>query len=202
MLEPAAYPAEAALHNLVQEAPQMLPLAGSPRLTVLGREVRLGTGSADLLAVESTGRLVVIEVKLAENAESRRAVVAQVLSYAGYLQGLDPEQLESRILGRHLEAGGSVLAAVQAAGHEDAVDPEEFREGLVRSLADGSFRLVIVLDSAPMSWCRWSDTCSLSPTRSTSTWSRWPSMPWPGRRCWCRSGSSRADGRGNCPMPR
>ena len=27
-LEPAAYPAEAALHDLVQEAPQMLPLAG------------------------------------------------------------------------------------------------------------------------------------------------------------------------------
>lgn len=127
----------------------MLPLAGSPRLTVLGREVRLGTGSADLLAVESTGRVVIIEVKLAENAESRRAVVAQVLSYAGYLQGLDPEQLESRILGRHLEGGGSVLAAVQAAGHEDAVDPEDFRAGLVRSLADGSFRLVIVLDSAP-----------------------------------------------------
>ncbi len=42
-----------------------------------------------------------------------------------------------------------MLAAVQAAGHEDAVDPEEFREGLARSLADGSFRLVIVLDSAP-----------------------------------------------------
>ena len=76
----------------------MLPLAGSPRLTVLGREVRLGTGLADLLAVESTGRLVIIEVKLAENAESQRSVVAQVLSYAGYLQGLDPEQLESRIL--------------------------------------------------------------------------------------------------------
>ena len=30
-----------------------------------------------------------------------------------------------------------------------AVDPEEFREELARSLADGSFRLVIVLDSAP-----------------------------------------------------
>jgi hypothetical protein len=148
-LEPAAYPAEATLHDLVQEAPQMLPLAGSPQLAVLGREVRLGTGFADLLAVESTGRLVIIEVKLAENAESRRAVVAQVLSYAGYLQGLDPEQLESQILGQHLEAGGSVLAAAQAAGHQDAVDPEDFREGLARSLADGSFRLVIVLDSAP-----------------------------------------------------
>lgn len=47
----------------------MLPLAGYPRLTILGREVRLGTGSADLLAVESSGRLVIIEVKLAGNAE-------------------------------------------------------------------------------------------------------------------------------------
>jgi RecB family endonuclease NucS len=110
-LTPAAYPAEAALHDLVEEAPQMLPLAGSPQLTVLGREVRLGSGYADLVAVDSTGRLVIIEVKLAGNAESRGAVVAQVLSYAGYLQGLDPDQLESQILGPHLAPGGSVLAA-------------------------------------------------------------------------------------------
>jgi hypothetical protein len=127
----------------------MLPLAGSPLLTVLGREVRLGTGYADLLAVESTGRLVILEVKLAGSTESRRAVVAQVLSYAGYLQGLDPEQLESQILARHLNPGSSVLAVVQAADQAHAVDPEDFSDALARSLADGSFRLVIVLDSAP-----------------------------------------------------
>src|SRR5260221_8296884 len=39
-LPPAAYPAEAALHDLVEQAPQMLPLAESPRLTVLGRAAR------------------------------------------------------------------------------------------------------------------------------------------------------------------
>src|SRR5215472_2650121 len=121
-LEPAAYQAEAQLHDLVDNAPQMLPLAGSPRLTVLGREVRLGTGFADLLAVESSGRLVIIEVKLAGNSEARRAVVAQVLSYAGYLQGLDPEQLESQVLGK------SVLAAVQASDQQHAVDAEDFRD--------------------------------------------------------------------------
>lgn len=87
------------MHDLVEKTPQMLPLAGSPELTVLGREVRLGSGYADLLAVESSGRLVIIEVKLAANAEARRAVVAQVLSYAGYLQGLDPDQLVSQMLG-------------------------------------------------------------------------------------------------------
>jgi hypothetical protein len=148
-LTPASYPAEAALHDLVEQAPQMLPLAGSPRLTVLGREVRLGSGYADLIAVDSAGRLVIIEVKLAGNAESRRAVVAQVLSYAGYLQGLDPEQLESQILGPHLAPGGSVLAAVEADDQQHAVDPQTFRDGLAASLAEGSFRLVIVLDSAP-----------------------------------------------------
>lgn len=120
-----------------------------PRLTVLGREVGLGSGSADLLSVESTGRLVIIEVKLAGNAESRRAVVAQVLSYAGYLHGLDPDQLESQILAGHLSAGGSVLAAAQDGDQQHAVDPEDFRNGLARRLAKGAFRLVIVLDSAP-----------------------------------------------------
>jgi hypothetical protein len=43
-----------------------------PQLTVLEREVRLGNGYADLLAVESTGRLVVIEVKLSANVEPTR----------------------------------------------------------------------------------------------------------------------------------
>lgn len=145
-LATTAYLAEAELHDLVHDAPQMLPLAGTPRLTILGKEVRLGNGYADLLAVESTGRLVVIEVKLAANAESRRAVVAQVLSYAGYLQGLDLAQLEARIL---RGATGSVLSAVQADERQDVVDPEAFNAGISQSLADGSFRLVIVLDSAP-----------------------------------------------------
>jgi hypothetical protein len=92
---------------------------------------------------------VIIEVKLAGNAESRRAVVAQVLSYAGYLQGLDAGQLESQILAGHLAAGVSVLAATQASDQQHGMDPDAFRAGLASSLADGSFRLVIVLDSAP-----------------------------------------------------
>ena len=50
----------------------------------------LGNGYADLLAVEPPGRMVVIEVKLARNSEARRAIVAQVLTYAGFLNCLDP----------------------------------------------------------------------------------------------------------------
>ncbi len=81
----------------------------------------------------------------------------QVLSYAGCFQGL--EQLETQILGK------SVLAAVQAGDQHHAVDAEDFRDGLARSPAEGSFRLVIVLDSAPTSWSRSSATRSPSPPR-------------------------------------
>ena len=149
-LTPTPYLAEAELHDLVRDAPQMLPLAGTPQLTVLGREVRLGSGYADLLAVESTGRLVVVEVKMSANAESRRAVVAQVLSVRRLsYRALTVAQLESQILREHLGAVGSVLGAVQADERQDAVDPEAFHDGISRSLADGGFRLVIVLDFAP-----------------------------------------------------
>jgi hypothetical protein len=82
LLTPAGFPDEAALHRLAEDAPHILPLADAPRLVMVGREVQLGSGYADLVAVEPSGRVVVIEVKLARNAEARRAVVAQVLAYA------------------------------------------------------------------------------------------------------------------------
>ena len=74
LLPPTGFPDERTLHALVERSPELLPLAGAPQLVVLGREVPLGGGYADLLAVEPPGRLVLIEVKLAANAEARRAV--------------------------------------------------------------------------------------------------------------------------------
>jgi len=151
LLAPSRYPAEKVLHDLVEQTPQMLPLAGSPPITVLGREVQLGAGRADLIAVENSGRLVIIEVKLFGNADARRAVVAQILSYAAYLQGLHPTQLESQILAPHLRAQGAetIIAVVEAHDQQPGWDPHAFTDGLARSLADGEFRLVFVLDSVP-----------------------------------------------------
>jgi hypothetical protein len=129
----------------------MLPLAGSPRLAVVGREVHLGAGRADLVAVESSGRLVIVEVKLSGSPEARRAVVAQVLSYAAYLQGLDQEHLEVTTLGAHLRRRGfpDLLSTARADDPEQVIDDVAFRDGLALSLAEGRFRLVIVLDTVP-----------------------------------------------------
>jgi hypothetical protein len=151
LLAPTGFPDEATLHTLVEEAPRLLPLAGAPDLVVVGREVQLGSGYADLIAVERDGRLVVIEVKLAKNAEARRAVVSQVLGYAAYLHGTDVEALETDVLKRHLKKRNlaTLADAVAAIDQEGSFDVQVFAANLRQNLQDGRFRLVIVLDSAP-----------------------------------------------------
>ena len=147
---PDGFPDEATLHRLIEQNPDMLPLAGAPRLVILGSEVGLGPGSADLLGVEASGRPVIIEIKLARNDESRRAVVAQILAYAAYLHGMTQAQLEDR-LRESLEDNGhaTILDAVTASDKEGTFDQDEFTATLDDHLKEGLFRLVFVLDDVP-----------------------------------------------------
>ncbi len=87
------------------------------------------------------GRRVVIEVKLAGNAEARRAVVAQVLAYAAVLRGMSAVSLESQTLQKHLQKRGvsTLLEAVEDDDQTGAVDARVFRDGLEVSLATGAF---------------------------------------------------------------
>ena len=142
------FPDEASLHRLISDNPQLLPLAGSPRLTVLGSEVRIGSGYADILAVEASGRPTVIEVKLASNPEARKAIVSQVIAYAAFLRGFDIESLEQGPLRKHLADAkyDSILEAAQAQDQEGAVAPDSFAPALQQYLDRGDFRLVLVLD--------------------------------------------------------
>lgn len=151
LLSPAPYGNEDELHSLVEKAPHTLPLSGSPSIAIAGREVRLGSGLADLVGIESSGRPVVIEVKLRANSEARRAVVAQVLTYAAHLHGTSVEDLEQGILATHLASRGvrSLVELARATDQSGAIDDGEFAETLSESLASGSFRVVIVLDEAP-----------------------------------------------------
>lgn len=150
IMAPAGFPDEAALHTLVEEAPELLPLSGEPRIVVLGREVRLGSGIADLVGMEPSGRPVIIEVKLARNEEARRAVVTQVLTYAAVLYGLRVEEFE-RLVEPHLRKrdAASVLDAMANADQTGSFDATSFAEQLRDSLLSGRFRLVLVLDDAP-----------------------------------------------------
>ena len=145
---PQAFQDEASLHRLIQENPNLLPLAGSPRLAVLGSEVRLGNGYADILAVEPSGRPAIMEVKLAKNPEARKEIVSQILAYAAFLQGMSVESLEQVLLRKPSEvaSSGSILGAVQDQDQEGAVDADTFTDSLQNYLDQGNFRLVLVLD--------------------------------------------------------
>lgn len=84
---------------------------------------------------------MVIEVKLAHNAEARRAVVAQILTYAAYLQGLERADLERTVLGGHLQRRGydGLISAVAGDDQERSLDSDAFDRGLAESLAEGRF---------------------------------------------------------------
>lgn len=128
-----------------------MPLAGNPRLVMIGKEVLLGNGYADLVAVEPSGRLVVVEMRLSRNAEARRAVGTQILTYAAHLKGLSPETVERDALGRHLRDRGyeSIQDAISSNDQEGSFDPATLSEGLTECLTKGHFRLELVLDEAP-----------------------------------------------------
>ena len=149
--KPRAFENEATLQELIRKNPQFLPLSGSPRLVVLGSEIQLGNGYADILAVESSGRPAIIEVKLHQNPEARRAVVSQVIAYAAFLQGFNAEELERGPLHRFLAEAEyrSIFDAVEAQDQEGAVDADSFAVSLQEHLREGSFRLVLVLDDIP-----------------------------------------------------
>ncbi len=128
----------------------MLPLAGARRLAMLGCEVRCGTGYADLIAVEvSTGRPVVVEVKLADNTD-RRQVVTQVLGYAAHLCRLDAAAFAT-LLQPHLRSRdlASVTEAATATAQDPGFDATAFEAALVGCLQDGRLRCAVVLDTAP-----------------------------------------------------
>jgi hypothetical protein len=141
---------EADLHSLIEQTPTMLPLAGAPTLAIVGREVNCGRERADLVAVEvSTGRPVVIEVKLAANTDRRQALT-QVLGYAAYLRRLDVDGLNTVLKGYLNDHGfASIAQAARAAAQDPEWDESAFDSLCSDALADGRVRAVIVLDAAP-----------------------------------------------------
>ncbi len=63
-----------------------------PGLLVIGRQVRTDHGGViDLLCLDSAGDCVVVELK---KGQTPREVVAQVLDYASWVQGLSPKKIE------------------------------------------------------------------------------------------------------------
>jgi hypothetical protein len=108
------------------------------------RELGTEAGSADLIFVTATGRVVLIETKLWRNPDARRTVVGQILDYAKELASWSYEDFDARAATAAGSTPGHLLRCVKARAPE--ADEAEFVDNVRRSLRAGDFLLLIVGD--------------------------------------------------------
>lgn len=98
-LEPQEFTVEVDLQDLLRDYPRLL-LAPVPdyqdrQIWTIGYEVGSRAGSIDLLCLDSTGEVWVVETKLAKNPEAKKQVVGQVLAYASVVATWTEDRLEA-----------------------------------------------------------------------------------------------------------
>ena len=148
---------EAWLQDLLDRNPAILPVqqieSEFRQLISVCRELPLifgggRTGSLDNLFVTPTGGLVIVETKLWNNPEAKRAAVAQVMEYAAAVFRLNYEGLQSAILSARkstkAEEFTSLLAIVEQQKH--VIDEAEFIDAVTRNLKKGRAIVAIVGD--------------------------------------------------------
>jgi len=147
-LNHTGYSGEAHLRDILHEDPDILPIedisssAKLSRIRLMLKEVGLpGSGSTDLVGIDKSGNIFIIETKLATNPEAKRAVIGQILEYAAFLHGREVEWLDAIAKREKNEVG-----IIQHFEKESDWDKEEFEQKLRDNLQEGTFTLFIVVD--------------------------------------------------------
>ena len=98
----ATYANEAELEAMIVQNPDIVPGFVRGDVEVVGQQIHLNGGSLkiDVLLIDRSGLLTVVEAKLARNGESRREIVAQGLDYASALAEYDFYDLDDELGGR------------------------------------------------------------------------------------------------------
>jgi len=136
------YDNERALQDLLLESPSLLP--GIHEAAVIDEMGLPNTGSVDLVLVEPSGDITLVECKLVANPEIRRAVIGQIMAYAASLWGFSYDDLDARFQRR---LGVSLPEAVAARhANDEQWDSGEFRQRVSHNLIAGRFRLIIAVD--------------------------------------------------------
>jgi hypothetical protein len=153
-------PAEANLHDALAMNPQLLPLAdlGLGRSVVVGREASLASGYADLVLLDESGQLCLVEVKKKGNPDTRE-VIAQLLDYAANLWGKTVGEFWATVVSPYLRTLGQYpppsLAEFVAASFPPAAEtgPNEGVDRLIHNLEStlqqGTFVLVVAAEQIP-----------------------------------------------------
>lgn len=149
------------LHDVLTANPGLIPSEDLQlgALTVVGRESGLAAGYADLVLVDESGEVCLVEVKKEGNPDTRR-VVAQLLDYAAALWNKSLDELERDVLRPYLASSGQAATSLGehlAAAFEDAASEElddtadERIERLQQNLSTGRFALLVAAPAIPES---------------------------------------------------
>jgi hypothetical protein len=135
------FDSESQLQKMLYDSPELI--ASEPdEVIVFTCEAGLpGSGYTDLLGVTGEGRILLVETKLARNAEIRRKVIGQVFEYAAYLWGMSFDHFDSFFKQKE---HNSVIDLIQQKKSE--LDREQLKNGIASRLADGAFDLLIAVD--------------------------------------------------------
>ncbi len=165
IIEGKTFEKEIELQEVVKDHPELIPLdelgEDIKPMLIIGREFSVGdAGLVDLLGIDVTGLLTVIEFKLEKNTTIREAV-AQTLEYAANLWGMSYLELENKCLAFFRSDRCSItdLKAVKSleqalAWHhkktsQDGDVPfngEDFKNRVIEYLNKGEFRLILFCD--------------------------------------------------------
>jgi hypothetical protein len=141
-ITPSSYADEAHLQKMLYDSPELIPIQNDEAFAVFIREAGLpGSGSTDLLGVDSQGNVLIVETKLARNQEARRKVVGQILEYASFLWRMSFDELDELFVRRREKSLLEVLAEQAPDLPIDAI-----RDTIKRNLAEGKFQLLIAVD--------------------------------------------------------
>jgi len=141
-LTPSPYTDEAHLQKMLYDSPELIPIQNDDDIAVFIREAGLpGSGSTDLLGVDSQGNILIVETKLARNQEARRKVVGQILEYAAFLWNMSFDEFDDLFVRRREKS----LLALLADNLPD-ISTETVRETIRRNLSAGKFQLLIAVD--------------------------------------------------------
>ena len=146
---------EDGLHELIENYPGIIPgrqiSSGSddpPRFLLLCREMSVGGWSLDFLLVDQFGVPTLLEAKLVENPESRRAVIGQIIEYAAnaadnWLEG----KLFEKAASYYAAKDSDLEEAVKHLTGNDEITTGEFFESIENNLKQGKMRLIIATDN-------------------------------------------------------
>jgi len=164
IIKPESFDKEVTLQEIVKNHPEIIPLEEIDEefdpLLIIGRELYLEkAGSIDLLAIDTTGLLTIIEFKLDKNSKMRE-VIAQTIEYGANMWEMSYDILDKKVREffnsnrcdiKELK-GKTLVQAVRwhykKTKQEDDSEfsAEEFIKNVSRNLQKGEFRLIIFCD--------------------------------------------------------